>query len=103
MTLRDPDSCPNGHEHDRILSKRKGLGCRIRRHECVICRARWDTFESLIDPKRVTMRPIERPVEVQPAGADEAQAGEVWWRERNRQASQDNLKKWMLFGKDAPK
>lgn len=53
MTLRDPDSCPNGHEHDRILSKRKGLGCRIRRHECVICLARWETYESLINPERV--------------------------------------------------
>jgi hypothetical protein len=54
IPLRDPDACPvHGSLYDTVIETRRFQGYKLRRHCCTACNARWNTYETRIDPRRV--------------------------------------------------
>ena len=56
MTLRDPDVCRCGSHDTRLVKRRRGQSVIRRRHECRRCGHRWTSYQSLINPRRVTLK-----------------------------------------------
>lgn len=55
--LRDPETCRICQARGRVVnSRRSSLGYRRRRHECPICLRRWTSWQSLISPRKVTLK-----------------------------------------------
>jgi len=53
---RDPEECPKGHPDSSVINSRIHRGqfaYRCRRHRCKICGARWNSYQSLINPQKV--------------------------------------------------
>jgi len=57
MTLRDPDVCRCGSTQTRVVKKRRKAGFHIRQHRCLCCGQSWLSYETLIDPRRIQIRP----------------------------------------------
>jgi transcriptional regulator NrdR family protein len=57
LALRDPEVCPKCHTDSRVINTRAGTMSRKRRRECLLCAYRWNTYESLINPDTITLRP----------------------------------------------
>lgn len=55
VKLRDPQKCVKCGARGRIVDTRLRRGFRRRRRHCV-CGHRWNTFETLIDPRRLRER-----------------------------------------------
>lgn len=54
VPLRNPDACAvHGSLYDTVIATRKFNGYTLRRHCCTACNARWNTFETRIDPLKV--------------------------------------------------
>lgn len=54
--LRAPDACPvHGVAYSCVIDSRAKDGYRYRRHRCLECDARWNSYESLIDPRRIRL------------------------------------------------
>ena len=57
IPLRDPDSCPtHGTAYDTVIATRRFRGYKLRRHCCTACNARWNTFETRMDPLKLRIR-----------------------------------------------
>lgn len=56
VRLRDPESCPKCGGDSRVVYTDRHPQSRKRRRECLGCRYRWNTFESLINPDHITIR-----------------------------------------------
>lgn len=56
MTLRDPDVCKFGHTTSEVLSRWRGKGYLRRRHRCRICGHRWTSYQSLMNPRTLTVK-----------------------------------------------
>jgi transcriptional regulator NrdR family protein len=57
MVLRNPERCPSCGGESRVADTRPGQSYRWRQRACLACTTRWETFESLIDPRRVRPKP----------------------------------------------
>lgn len=64
IPLRDPDTCPKDKLHGRgiVLEPIRHHGYIERRHRCKVCYASWRSYQSLMDPMRMTFRapPVPR-------------------------------------------
>lgn len=58
IQLRDPEACPRCGKRGRVVRSVPRVGYRYRRHKCGYCAKIWGSWQSLINPKRVTVRPI---------------------------------------------
>lgn len=68
VKLRDPQTCRFCGEKGHVINTRMGEGYRWRRRECATCTApsekpgehekphRWNSYETLIDPRKITTR-----------------------------------------------
>lgn len=67
VKLADPERCPLCKKRGRVVNSRNisHLGYRRRRHKCVTCKVKWNSFQTLIDPKKLKERRKER-VQTQP-------------------------------------
>jgi transcriptional regulator NrdR family protein len=57
VTLRSPDACILGHVHNKVTETRRRTGYIARRHRCLTCGRRWTSYESLIHPHHVVVKP----------------------------------------------
>jgi transcriptional regulator NrdR family protein len=53
-TLRDYELCPKCHGKGRVVDSRKRKGYRRRMHRCRTCKIAWPSFQSVINPRRVS-------------------------------------------------
>lgn len=60
VALRDPDVCRCGSHVTHVLERRRAPGYLRRRHECCTCEYRWNSYQTLIDPKKITFSPATR-------------------------------------------
>lgn len=56
VRLRDPELCPKCWQRSRVVNSRTAPMSRKRRRACIVCRHRWNTFESLINPADITLK-----------------------------------------------
>lgn len=58
VRLRDPDRCRLCAARGEVFKSLPRSGYRIRRYRCpnAGCRARWTTYESLLNPRRVELK-----------------------------------------------
>lgn len=55
--LRDPDACPrHGAVYSRVINTVKHQGYTYRRHRCLECDYRWNSYQTLMDPQRIHVR-----------------------------------------------
>ena len=55
--LPDPETCRAcGIEGQVIESRRSNHGYRRRRHECPCCGRRWTSYQTILNPNRMTFR-----------------------------------------------
>lgn len=59
--LPRPDMCRRCQVRSAVIASRSHAGYRVRRHRCPACGARWNTYESIIDPRRISVRRPETP------------------------------------------
>lgn len=53
--LRDPENCPKCGKKARVVeSKKRRSGYRRRLHRCGECRVSWPSFQTTIDPRRIS-------------------------------------------------
>lgn len=51
VPLRDPDACPaHGHGPVVVIKRLRYPGYALRRLCCTVCKLRWNTFETRMDP-----------------------------------------------------
>jgi transcriptional regulator NrdR family protein len=60
MQLRDPEACPICGADSRVVQSQHTPTHRWRRRQCIVCKGSWRTFESLINPRKITLKPIRR-------------------------------------------
>lgn len=56
VSLRNPEHCPKCGQDSRVADSRAHAQARERRRECLACRYRWTTYESLINPDAIRLR-----------------------------------------------
>jgi 5-methylcytosine-specific restriction endonuclease McrA len=54
VTLLDPERCRDCGVKGQVIDSRMCIWYRRRRHRCPKCRARWSSFESLVNPNVLT-------------------------------------------------
>jgi len=54
VKLRDPDKCPRGHRGKVVDSRKRKSGFRRRLHHCEECGLTWASFQTIIDPRRLS-------------------------------------------------
>lgn len=52
VALPCPETCRCGGD-TRIIDSRRNDGYRVRRRECKECRKRWNTYETMVNPRRL--------------------------------------------------
>jgi transcriptional regulator NrdR family protein len=59
MQLRNPEICsdPQCGGDSKVMDSRKGEVARWRRRKCLKCGRLWRTYESLIDPEMIALKP----------------------------------------------
>lgn len=73
VKLPDPQCCRHCGKRGRVVDTRMGEGYRWRRRACATCTVpsekpgeaekphRWNTYETIIDPRRITTRVKNQP------------------------------------------
>jgi hypothetical protein len=57
LGLRDPDACPeHGRVYSCVINTVKHRGYIYRRHRCLECDYRWNSYQTLIDPLHIRLR-----------------------------------------------
>ena len=54
IRLPDPEDCRTCHCKGRVIDSRRRRGYRRRRHECPACGHRWSTYQTRLNPRRVS-------------------------------------------------
>lgn len=62
MTLPDPERCRQCGGKGRVLNSRKRRGFRRRVRYCAPCDHRWNSYESIVDPRELKFVPKRPPV-----------------------------------------
>lgn len=57
MVLRDPEHCPKCAGDSKVMESRLDRGYRWRRRKCLRCDHLWRTYESVLNPQHITIRP----------------------------------------------
>lgn len=68
ICLQDPDTCRQCGGKSGVLRSLSAKGLRRRRRECLECGHRWTTYETRLNPRRISIRPTtEAPDNSRPA------------------------------------
>jgi transcriptional regulator NrdR family protein len=62
VKLPDPQRCRFCGKRGRIIDTRMADGYRWRRRKCSTCKHRWNAYETLIDPRKITTRAKSIPI-----------------------------------------
>jgi len=58
VDLPDPKRCPNCGRPGRVLEAREVKGYIRRRRRCAVCKHRWNSYETIINPHDFPKRTI---------------------------------------------